>query len=169
MGTRFLEKKARDYPHKIYHSRLVYWDDGSVWEDSFHSGAEYSPRPVKESELWITEAIRQFRQFLAGRKTEFAINFTDGNKFVGKLVTPKRRVPCAEGDYLLAGNIKGETKPREGWVLGFKPTPKYPDIIQHATAKLAEKGKQTEQIKIKESRTKKGGKKWAGVFFPPSS
>lgn len=169
MGTRLLHKKERGYPHQEYSYRLVYWDDGSVWEDHFYSGNKYSPRPVEETELWIVEAIQQFHRLLAGKSTEFAINFTNGNKFVGKLVTPKRYVPCAEGDYLLVGNIKGETKPREGWVLNFKPTLKYPDIIQHATVMLAEKGKQTERIEIKESRIKRGSKKWAGVFFSPPS
>ncbi|MEK7160392.1 MAG: hypothetical protein AAB724_00030, partial [Patescibacteria group bacterium] len=169
MGTRFLQGKEHDYPYKEYRYRLVYWDDGSVWKDGFNSDTEYSPRPVKESELWITEATRQFRQFLAGQKTEFAIDFTDGSKFVGKLATPKRRVPCAEGDYLMVVQIKGEKKLRQGWVNDFKPTPKYPDIIRYVINGLAKKGQTVEikHIEIKESRVKKGGKKWAGVFFAP--
>lgn len=105
---------------------------------------------------------------LAGKNTKFTINFLDGKKFVGKLATPKHLSPCAEGDYLLVGSIKGEKKTIEGWVNAFKPTPEYPDIIQYVTDQFAKKGRVIERVEIKEKRIKKGGKKWAGVFFSPS-
>ena len=78
MGTRFLQRKERDYPHKEYSYRHVYWDDGSVWKDNFNSGVEFSPRPVEESELWVVEAVQQFRQILVGKSAKFTINFTEG-------------------------------------------------------------------------------------------
>ena len=99
MGTRFFRGRRDYYPHEEVQYRLVYFDDGSVWDESVSRGG--TPRPVLDGELWITEAVQQFRGLLAGKSTGFTINFTDGNKFVGKLAPAGRRVPCAEGDYYL--------------------------------------------------------------------
>lgn len=165
MGTRFVKKKNDYHPYEVHQYRLVYWDDGSVWgENNGHS----SPRPIEEGELWITEAVQQFKQMLAGKRTEFTLDFTNGNKFVGKLTRTNHRIPCAEGDYDLVVRVKGEKKPLMGWVRGFKPTQASPDIVQYATQRLAQKGQEVEHIKIKQCVTKSGGKKWSGVFFQPS-
>jgi hypothetical protein len=157
MGTRFIKDQS---PY-----RLVYWDDGSVWNESYNR--VNSPRPVEEGEIWITEAVQEFRQLLAGKSTEFAINFTDGNKFAGKLTQANRRGHCAEGDYYVVANIKGQKKPIDGWVWNFKPTQEAPDIVLFVTQQLKKnKGQEAEKIEIKKCKTKKGGKKWLGAFFP---
>ena len=165
MGTRFVKQKREYDPYGEYQYRLVYWDDGSVWdEDSCRSD---SPRPVKEGEMWIAEAIQQFRRLLAGKSTEFTINFTDGNKFAGKLVRTNRRVPCAEGNYFLIVRLKDKKKPLEGWVKDFKPTQKAPDIVQYVTQRYAQNGQEVEHIEVRKSKIEKGGKKWSGVYFHP--
>lgn len=166
MGTRFIKRK-RDYPScDEQQYRLVYWGDGSVWDESRGHGG--SPRPVEEGEVWITEAVQQFKQLLAGKSTEFTISFTDGNKFVGKLVRANHRAQCAEGSYLIAVQFKGNEKPREGWVRDFKPTSEAPDIVQYVTQHLTKDGKEIERVEVKKCQTEKGGKKWSGVFFSPS-
>lgn len=165
MGTRFVKARRREWPYEELNYRLVYWDDGSVWNEG--NGRGGSPRPVEEGEMWIVEAVQQFRQLLAGKSTEFTINFTDGNKFVGKLVRANRRIPCVEGNYFLVVRLKGEEKPREGWVNDFKPTQGAPDIVQHIIQRYAQSGQEVECVEIKKCKIKKGGKKWLGAFFNP--
>lgn len=169
MGTRFFIRKDTYPSYKERQCRIVYWDDGSIWDESgYHSwwSCRYgSPRPVEEGELWVAEAVQQFRQLLAGKSKEFSVHFTDGNKFVGKVVRHKNKVQCAEGSYLLVVHLKGEKKHVEGWVYDFKPTPEAPDIVQFVTQRYAQKGKEVERIEIKKSKTEKGGKKWSGVFL----
>lgn len=169
LGTRVIERKASDrwpdYEKRDQHYRLVSWDDGSVWDERNHP--DRPPRPAEEGELWIAEAVWQFRQFLAGQNDRFVINFTDGQQFTGKLARPARRAASHEGDYNLAVQIEGEKEVRRGWITGFKPTPEAPNIIEFLTRKLEKKGKKILSVKIEEARIKKGGKKWAGVFFGP--
>lgn len=170
MGTRFVKHKQDFHPYKEYQTRLVYWDDGTIWDESgfnscWSNNGQGVPRPVEESEMWIAEAVLQFRQLLAGKSKDFTINFTDGNKFVGKVVNANHRVPCAEGRYYLVARIKGEKKPVEGWV-DFKPTPEAPDVVRHVTQRFKLKGKEVEHLEVKQSEPEKG-KKWRGVFFQP--
>lgn len=165
MGTRFVKRKSEYHPYEVQQYRLVYWDDGSAWDENKGRG---NPRPLEEGELWITEAVQQFRQMLAGKNVEFTINFIDGNKFVGKLVKANHRVPCAEGDYDLVVRVKGEKKSRTGWIRDFKPTKVAPDIVQYVIQHLALKGHEVEHVEIKRSLTKTGGNKWSGVFLQPS-
>jgi hypothetical protein len=162
MGTRFIEDRYEDYPHKEYHFRLVYWDDGSVWEEM--NDRSNPPRPIEEGEAWIAEAVARFRQLLAGKNTEFTINFTDGNKFVGRVVQKRVRSKCAEGEYLLVVRLKGKKEPLEGTV-DFKPTKDAPDIIQYVTQRYKRHGQEVEHIEIKECKSVTGGRKWSGVFF----
>jgi len=165
MGSRFFSRKSDNYPYKESQYRLIYWDDGSVWDERDNRGTP--PRSMEESEEWIAEAVQQFRQLLAGKSTEFTINFTDGNRFVGKLVKPKRAARCAEGDYYLVVRVKGRAEPLEGWVYGFTPTQEAPDVVQHVTQQYAREGQEVEHVEIKQRKTKKGGQKWSGAFFDP--
>jgi hypothetical protein len=166
MGTRIAKLKDYDYPHNERQYRLVYWDDGSVWDESRNSNNQ--PRPIEEGEMWIAEAVQRFRQLLAGKSAEFDINFLDGNKFVGKLVRANRHVSCAEGNYLLVVHLKGEKEPKRGWTGNFKPTKETPDVVQYVIKHFARSGKEVERIEIKKCKTEKSGKKWSGVFFHSS-
>ncbi len=160
MGTRFVEWRHDYYPYDAQQYRLVYWDDGSMWDERNNRGS--SPRPVEEGEMWIAVAIQQFRHLLTGKSTKFTVNFTDGNKFVGKLVRANHRVPCAEGDYFLVVSFKDKKKPLQGWVYGFKPTKDAPDIVQYVVQRYTKS--EVERVEVKECKTEKGGRKWAGVF-----
>jgi len=175
MGTRFIASKIKAYPgvntERDSCYRLVCFDDGSIWDESsqspWYSRNKYDPpRPIREDELWAVEAMQKFQQFLAGDKKEFTINFTDGNKFVGKLVRSKPKNPCAEGRYCLEVIVKGESKPREGWV-DFKPTQEFPDVVQFVARKFEGQGKIVERVGITDSKVESKGKKWTGVFYHP--
>lgn len=173
MGARFIEEKERYYHGEVVHRcRIVYWSDGTTWTDKgMLSGSKHAPRPLEADELWITEAMRQFISLLSGNITEFAIPFFDGTKFTGKLALAKNEKYTKAGNYDAIVHIKGEKSPRKGWILDFTPSPEMPDIISFITEKLKTQGKTVERIEIKEYRTEKNGKKWAGVFFnkkPPS-
>ncbi|MFA5942728.1 MAG: hypothetical protein WC798_03605 [Candidatus Paceibacterota bacterium] len=163
MGTRFISVKSEYRPQGENTYRLIYWDDGSVWKKDIHYPST-PPRPLEEGELWITEAMQQFKQLLAGKSTEFTINFTDGNKFVGKVVKANSKALCAEGRYTLSVHFKGGGKPAEGFQ-DFKPTPQFPDIISFITGRYRQVGKEVERIEVKKIETAKSGKKWSGVFF----
>ncbi|MFH1171946.1 MAG: hypothetical protein V1778_05445 [bacterium] len=165
MGTRFITRKQRDYPYEDVQRRLVYWDDGSVWDESRWGSS--LPRPVEDGEMWITEALQQFRQLIAGEHTTFTLPFTDGTVFVGEVKRPKPRVPCAEGAYFLIVQLEGEREPKQGWVHDFKPSPGAPDIVQYVTQRYTDLGKVVDRIEIRECRVRKGGKKWSGVFLHP--
>lgn len=172
MGTRFFKRKRDYYPYEEKQYRIVYWNDGTVWDESGEQSwwvVKYgSPRPLEEGELWITEAVEQFHKLIAGSSDKFEVNFTDGNKFVGRVIKAESKSPCAEGHYYLVVHLKGVKDPLQGWVRDFKPTPKAQNVVQFVTQCYAKQGKEVERVEIKQSKTKQGGKKWAGVFFHPS-
>ncbi len=166
MGTRFMTRRKNDNSRETVNYRIVYWHDGTIWNESSYEAKNHLPRELKSGELWITEAISQFQEILAGNKTDFVINFTDRHKFIGKVIEVDKKVSSPEGNYLIAATFKDkQTKQEVGWVNDFVPTPEYPDIVQYVTAKYKEKGKEIERIEVKEVKVKTNGKKWQGVFF----
>lgn len=166
MGCRFVETKDRNHPYHTTHKRLVYWNDGTVWDEGETniSSTYQPPRLLLQEELWVEEAVHQFRVLLAGKQEQFSLDFTDGTKFVGKITSTKHKNPCAEGSYNLSVIVQGEEKPRVGWVKDFVPTPEFPDIVTYATRRM--KGS-VERVEILESKVVPGGKKWSGVFHAP--
>lgn len=173
MGTRLRVRKREEPPHKESTYRLVYWHDGSVWDESgtnpwWSNNPNSRPRAVEDGELWITEAVAKFAQLLSGKKDEFSIDFIGGMRFFGKLARRRGAVPQVEGNYFLVVHPKGEEKPHTGWVRGFKPTAEHPDIIQFVTQEYGRKGLTVERIEVKKCNPTRGGKKWAGVFWERS-
>lgn len=161
MGTRFVKEKDDGFIDRR-RNRLVYWNDGSVWDEYLHHH-DALPRPLEENEMWIAEAMQQFKKLLTGKSTEFSINFADGSKFVGKVMQTKPRQPCAEGRYFVIATLKNG-KTINGWV-DFKPTTDAPDVVQFTMQGLAKTGQEAERIDIKECQPTTSGKKWAGAFF----
>lgn len=146
-------------------NRLIYFDDGSVWDENYYSSRHLpSPRPITEKELWIEEAVQQFRSFLSGKNKEFTINFIDGNKFVGKLFRGKHKTACSEGDYYISVVIAGKKKQKKGWV-NFVPSEESPNVISEVVNEFAKLSQTVTHVEIIASNIKKGGKKWKGVFF----
>jgi hypothetical protein len=152
---------------------MVYWDDGT-WSQldqdghwcSAYGGYSYNfpPRPLEQGEMWITEAVAQFRQLVAGKRTGFSIRFADGSMFAGKLRPARANRETAAGDY--CGTVHFlHGKPRTGWIRSFKPTPEVPDVQTHIINLAAAQGKKVTRIEITERITARGQEKWAGVFF----
>lgn len=165
MGSRLLRYSEYGFFNKERYARLVYWHDGSIWDENNGRGC-LPPRPVEEGETWAYEAAKQFQRLLAGNITKFSINFTDGNRFDGKLVQPNRRVPCAAGTYNLTIQTKGRSKSFE-YTVNFSPTIDDPDVVQYVTRLCFERGIDVEHVIINQSWVESGGKKWAGSFFAP--
>lgn len=176
MGTRFInqkENRSEREPHTCY--RLVYWSDGTVWDESNQhrwwdmKDKSNPPRPILDNELWVTEAVEKFNEFLSGKTTEFSINLLNGDRFVGKLSKSKAKKVMSEGSYFLTVHYKGKTEPETGKV-DFKPTVKYPELISFVIAglKIRNPELEIERIDVKCNSVEKGGKKWSGAFFAPS-
>ncbi len=171
MGTRFIEIKPEGYSKDTQRYRLIYWSDGTIWDERNQypywssKGVFYTPKLIEDNQLWIVEAMKQFHELLAGNSTEFSVDFTDGNKFVGKVVKSNPKLGCAAGNYCLSVIIKGQEKPVVGWVHDFVPTNETPDIIAYAKREYTKVGKEIERIEITDSKVLPGGKKWAGVYY----
>lgn len=169
LGTRFLKHVNRSSAWhssnagKESHYRLVYWDDGTSWNE-LHSGS-VTPRELKAEEEWITEAYKKFLEMLSGKSNSFEIDFLNGAKFVGRIVEPRSTRSSPEGRYLLSVQTEGEEKPREGWTDDFTPTLEMPTIQEYVTTRLADVGRKVTRIDITDSDLKKKGRKWKGVFF----
>lgn len=147
--------------------RLIYWDDGTVWRREMNE--KVSARPLEMGEEWIAEALSQFRSLLAGKTTSFEILFLNGGRFTGRLkLEGKITKGGRAGNYLLAVSIRGEKKPRTGWVNDFVPTPQVTNIVQYVTGILEQQGKTVSSVRIKKFKSPTGEKKrWAGVFVKP--
>lgn len=165
MGTRFIKRMTGSYPQREEVYRLVYWDDGSVWDD--RSSSSKRPRPLHGGELWITEALRKFMHILTGKGTELRIDFTNGDRFTGKLNRPKQCTHHLEGRYFVVVRVKGKNTYNEGWV-DFKPTVELPNVAQYVAHLAREKGTEIEYLEVKQYQAQQGGKKWPGVFFSPT-
>jgi hypothetical protein len=172
MGTRFLTIKADEHPYIESSHRLVFFDDGSVWDESnqhpwWRIEKSPIPRPIKDEELWIDEAMKQFREFLSGKINQFDIELLNGDKFIGRLKKSGTKKPTSEGSYFaVVETEKGGTQ--KGWVHNFVPTTKYPDVITYVINGLKNQHGKVLKIEITDSKIKSGGKKWSGVFFQPS-
>lgn len=167
MGTRFINREVDGgwydggrKKREVF--RLVYWSDGSVWNEMRNPGLV--PRPLEQSEEWITEALTKFKQVLSGHIENFSIDFLDGTKFVGGIKKSKSRRFTKAGDYFVLAKTK-ESKPQQGWVNGFIPTPDSPDVISFIKKRFLSEGRVVERIEVKKFRTEKGEKKWSGAFF----
>jgi hypothetical protein len=166
MGTRFVSEKEGSsyYDAKTIRYRLVCFDDGSFWNERVRSHP--APRPLEGEEVWVTEAVSEFRRFLAGKVSEFEIKLTNGQRFVGKLKRQNSNIPCSEGRYNLRVKVAGEKKAREGHV-DFVPSPEHPDVVRFVTNQITNQGKAVEHIEVLGGVAMKGGKKWQGAYYAP--
>ncbi len=167
VGSRFITRVESQYVHKTYHYRLVYWDDGTVWDDHSYRGRQ--PRPLLENEIWITEALEQFRKLLTGFSRQFTINFTDGTRFIGRISIPRSSPVNVQGDYFVRVWVRGKKSPTEGWVRNFEPNPETPTLLKYISHRLAPPGNVVTRIQVLDQDKLVRGKKWAGVFWNPKS
>lgn len=171
MGTRFVENEERYNHDKVERYRLVYFSDGSIWDERntyphwSSKGIFHTPRILQDNEMWVVEAMDKFEKLLSGETSEFSIDFIDGNKFVGEFVKSNPKLECAQGDFNLAVNIKGKQGVKEGWINNFVPSIETPDIVSFVVNECKQKGNEVERVEIKEAKVTPGGKKWSGVFY----
>jgi hypothetical protein len=170
LGSRFVTEHSDDHPYpgtSVW--RYVYFDDGTtvrIHKDNgadgpgLVGGSEAFPRALYEEEMWITEAMSQFRALLSGMKAGFQIKFVDGRTFTAKLSANGKAVPSVAGDYLVSV-VEPERGRKQGWVRNFVPTTEAPDIVTYVRIKIPG----ADRIKIIECKPASGGKKWSGVFF----
>lgn len=170
MGCRFLNYSEKGgnwdrYRERQVIKRVVYWDDGSTWSDLPGNKSEREPKPLRDDELWIVEAMEQFRELLSGHSTSFSLSLTDGTSFHGRISPNKTRGHTEPGEYLAIVTIKGEKKPRHGTV-EFTPTEEYPDVVSFIRGKLKlAPGATIARIEVKRDDKSGDTKKWQGVFF----
>lgn len=170
MGMRKIKKRVGYYgDEKEKEYRVVYWDDGTIWDEH---GSSQEPRPLDEKELWIQDALDQFKKALAGKITEFTIPFIDGSKFVGKLKLKNPKSKHAAGIYKVRvtyGTKSKKKKTTEG-EFDFNPTPEIPTIEDSIRHQAENKGCKLISIDsiVKEKGRRYEGK-WAGVYNPPES
>jgi hypothetical protein len=162
LGCRVFRRKDDFHPYTERTVRIVFWDDGTRWEEP--GGTQRELRPLEDDELWIDAALHEFRRLIAGKLERFSIPFFDGFQFVGRIVQSKRRGPTVQGRYNVAVHIKGRAQPRVGWT-SFTPTLKAPDLFSYIEKRLAEHGLIAERIEVKEHNTTQKGKKWPGIFY----
>ena len=166
MGTRFVTGKDkyeqyRRAPESDYF-RIVTFDDGWMWNERM--SPDKRPLPLDEEQIWITEAMEKFRNFLAGNIKEFEINFLDGQKFISRLGVDKTKAYSLAGDYFLKATFEGVNEPKKGWVNGFKPTEEFPSIIKFVENEASKVDKKVASVEIIDVNYLIGGKKWSGVF-----
>ncbi|MBP9727974.1 MAG: hypothetical protein KBD27_01205 [Candidatus Moranbacteria bacterium] len=168
LGTRFLSVDSPSYPSRQqtrWYKRMVHWDDGSV---TMLEGENDAPnggwiRPLEDGELWVTEALHQFRQLLTGKTERFSIKFSDGTQFVGRIIPAKAPPDLKKsGQYYAVMRVVGDKKDRRG-VFDFVSSPEFPDAVSFLQSRFSEKGKLIEVLSIRPNLPK--GKKWRGVYY----
>ncbi len=177
LGCRFLNYKEKGgtgdrFQERQVVKRVVYWNDGTTWADNPGSkSADKEPRPLRDDELWVSEALAQFQAFLSGEITNFSITLIGGQKFIGKLVTDKTKAHLAEGRYLASVVVSDRAEPLSGTV-DFLPTPELPDVVSFIQSNMKLKPGQTiERIEIKDIKPPDvlpkdyKARRWSGVFF----
>ncbi|MCC7522284.1 hypothetical protein IT407_00565 [Candidatus Uhrbacteria bacterium] len=163
MGARYFEKESDYHPYKKERKRFVYWDDGTRWEEGDGSP---TPRPAEEGELWIAEAMEQFRRLLSGPQTHFEIAFANGMTFKGQLVDgEKGNLGSPEGKYEITVFRKDKEPVRtEGT---FKSTENCPMVHDWVKKELVRQEFDYTSFEVKLIKAEEHGQHWSGVFLDP--
>lgn len=161
MGMHFIKREIAYNKTKKY--RVVYWDDGTIW-DEYNTGGQ-TIRPLDQKELWIQDAVDKFHELLSGKSSKFTINFIDGSKFIGRLKLKDSKSHSAEGRYNVQITLKGGRIIKGEF--DFAPTPEIPTVEDNLHKQAKDKGKEIKSIDSV-VRILRGNKKWAGVYSVPS-
>ncbi len=171
MGCQVITERVESSPSwisgqskaKEKQTRIIVWDDGTVYDPRRLSSEDSQPRPLKDDELWIDEAITQFHRLLAGQQTSFTINFVGGGKFTGRFVPPNKQKYDPAGSYY-AVVVFSDGGSKEGR-FDFSPTDEFPTVDAKIRRKMNTEGKTIASIKVTCQKAENGGKKWSGAFF----
>lgn len=152
------------YEYKKNQHKKVFWNDGTTWDDYSSSNI---PKPLDEKTIWIQEAIDNFRNLIAGKTDKFEIEFTNGNKFIGRFSPKDKRRHHKEGRYKVRIKYKKgrKTKTIEG-EFDFKPTLKIPTVEDSLNQQTKDKGAEIISIEsvVRTWWSKGRDKKWSGVY-----
>ena len=103
MGCRFIEES---HDHSYGHRRgvpdryrMIYFSDGSIWNESRSLGSTPDPRVLRDEELWIGKAMREFHEMLRGGQDAFKVHFAGGLVFSGAVTGDKIRGHTREARY----------------------------------------------------------------------
>lgn len=163
MGCRVVMANDK-YGSRSY--RIVYWNDGTVWDGSNTYKAGRPPRPIEEADdedLWAHEIRRQLPFLKNGKK--MVINFADGRIFEG--VFRKRESSTPKGKYYVEVTLKGKDEdnddvPIQGWV-DFTPTEKCPTLTQYVLGIFRKHKVVVNKIQIKKKENVEGNE--PNLFF----
>lgn len=143
-------------------------------------------RPLLEEDLWFDEAVRSFREMLAGKHDKIEIPLMDMGKITAKYVPPDKAGRTKAGLYyvhfkfwMADGEERDTTKYKKPWGIEFKPTAEEPTIL-HTFEKSFAKARQEALDQGKEVRDEfeilsiqrapgKASKAWCGVFGEPNA
>jgi len=164
MGCHTATREVPDYGRwgtaKKQQFRVVYWDDGTIYDEQNHSFLK-RPRPLTERDLFAQQAVDRLRQCLSGKEKKFDIPLSDGGKFTCRFHPPDRSKHTAAGVYFARVTmINGEEK--DG-TFEFKPTPQCPTAEDF----LAQQKRVKAVHDLKFSAKSMSRKKWAGVLDAP--
>jgi len=153
------------YPdYKKHQHKKVFWNDGTVWDDSFSS---HIPKPLDEKTIWIQEAIDNFRNLIAGKTDKFEIEFINGDKFIGRFSPKDKRRHHKEGRYKARIKYKKgrKTKIIEG-EFDFKPTLEVPTVEDSLNKQAKDRGAEIVSIEsvVRTWWSKGRDKKWSGIY-----
>lgn len=163
MGARYFEKESDYRPYQKERKRFVYWHDGTRWEEGDGSP---TPRPAEEGELWIAEAVEQFRKLLSGPQTHFEIPFANGMVFKSSLVQgEKRNLGSPEGEYEVT--VFREDKEPVRIRATFKPTELCPMVRTWVENELHRQEVDYTSFEVKLIKADEHGRHWSGVFLDP--
>lgn len=140
--------------------RVVFFEDGTIWREGH---GEPVPQPLRGDQLWIHEAIQKFENFLAGKASQFAIEFIDGSRFLGRLKRgPGKNSP---GTYHVTVELDGGELVDQD----FEYTPQLAKIWGGLREYM--RGVATINLRkikaIKSLRRVRRSGAWEGVFTPP--
>lgn len=161
MGARYFEKESDYRPYQKERKRFVYWDDGTHWEEGDGSP---TPRPAEEGELWIAEAMEQFRQLLSGPKTHFEIPFANGMVFKAELIQgEKADLGSPEGLYEVTVFRKDKEPIRTE--AKFIPIESCPMVRDWVEKELFRQEVDYTSFEVKLIKAEEVGCHWSGVFL----
>jgi len=157
VGVRLLTRDD-GYHNRNKGYRRVFWDDGTYWDE----GINDRPRLVCEDEVWIHEAVEEFRLLLSGETDKFEINFANGDKFVGRFRgrNPRERHP-AGSYYVKARCSNGEIVEGD---IEFEPTEEVPTVEAELRRRAKAEDAEIKEILVVRREDRSPGARWAGVF-----
>lgn len=138
--------------------RTVYFEDGTVWNESRSVGKP--PRPLAGNEIWIADVLGQVQRLLLGGILNFKVPLVDDMNFIGRL--SGRQGLTLEGTYYARVSFEDGTK-EEGY-FDFKPYGDFPTVEDYLRAQYKRGRKTVSKLEVKLHRKKRLGKSWGGAL-----